>query len=141
MKKFEIFGNVAFYDCVANNDTLTSVAQSVKWSGEVHKKGADTLYISSKDDVAFKVEYGSAIVPIKKDLYDSEYARCCTEKEASQAETVSEVVKEATPTIVKAVNAEQTEQYNPSTMISDVDFHEKVKVIVIEVLRQAIDTL
>jgi len=131
MKKFEIFSNVAFYDCVANNDILTSVAQSIKWSDEARKKGVDMLYISSKDDTAFKVCNGSAIVPIKKDLYASEYAKCVTAKEAKQVEIASTNAELSGVTI-----PEISVKDNPITMISDTDFREKVRAIIIDVLQE-----
>lgn len=142
MKKFEIFGNVAFYDCVANNDILTSVSQSAKWSDEARKKGLETLYISSKGDTAFKVCYGSAIVPIKKEMYNSEFAKCVAENEAKQAETACAIVdSDAAQMAVNSVTTEQTERSKPKIMMNNADFHEKVKAIVIEVLRQATATL
>ena len=139
MKKFEIFENTAFYDCVANNDILTSVSQSIKWSDEAHKRGLETLYIASKRGTAFKVCYGSAIEPIRKNLYDSEYAKHVAASEVKQSVTVSAIIdSDVTPTAEKVVNVQQAVNDNPTAMTYDIDFYEKVKSIVIEVLQEAI---
>ena len=131
MKKMEIYDKIAFYDCVANNDILTSVAQSVKWSNEAHKSGANALYISSKDNTAFKIEYGNVISPIKKELYDSEYVKYT----ASKA-----IVSDVNNVANNVANVDSKNTIKEAAK-NDIELQNKIKKIVIEIMQESIDLL
>ena len=127
----EIYDKIAFYDCVANNDILTSVAQSVKWSNEAHKSGANALYISSKDNTAFKIEYGNVISPIKKELYDSEYVKYT----ASKA-----IVSDVNNVANNVANVDSKNTIKEAAK-NDIELQNKIKKIVIEIMQESIDLL
>lgn len=89
ISNYETRGEAAFYDSVANQTPLVSVAQAKKWSDELFGGGINTLYIKSLNDTYYRLRHGDNIEAIIAAIFEEEWSNCIVAMPEEAAEEIS----------------------------------------------------